>query len=193
MATLTKNPQRHEYMNLVGKIITVMLFAMSLVFMAFAVMTYATDNNYKERVNGGEGGTSLSQTLNEARQKLEAREAELEQLKLRLAHEQGTRRAAIAALENKSREMSAQLANETQSFEALLAKHNQNIALISTSQKTIGDLKTEVDQARAQLEKQFQERDEVLKAIVEMTETLNQREGQLRRLKERNEQLTGRF
>ena len=34
-------------MNLVGKIFTVLIFVMSLVFMSFAVMNYATFKNYK--------------------------------------------------------------------------------------------------------------------------------------------------
>ena len=38
-------------MNLVGKIFTVLIFVMSLVFMAFAVMNYATFTNYKLLVN----------------------------------------------------------------------------------------------------------------------------------------------
>ena len=180
-------------MNLVGKIITVMLFVMSIVFMAFAVMTFATDNNYKELVNGGEGGTSLSQTLNEARQTLDAKTAEMEQLKLRLAHEQGTRRAALAALETKARELTKRLGGEQQTFDALVTTHKKNVALVSTSQQTIGTLKTEVDRARAQLEQDFRDRDAVLKSITEMTDRLNQGEGQLRRLKERSEQLKGRF
>ena len=33
-------------MNLVGKIFTVLIFVMSLVLMAFAVMVYATSQNY---------------------------------------------------------------------------------------------------------------------------------------------------
>lgn len=180
-------------MNLVGKIITVMLFIMSLVFMAFAAMTFATSHNYKERVNGGEGGTALSTTLTEAQQKLDERQAELEQLKLRLAHEQGTRRAALAALESKAREMSDRLTGEQRNFNTLLATHKENVALVSTSQQTIGELKTQVDQARAQLEQDFIERDTILKSIGEMTDKLNQGEGHLRRLKERSEQLNGRF
>lgn len=34
-------------MNLVGKIFTVLIFVMSLVFMTFAIMVYATQKNWK--------------------------------------------------------------------------------------------------------------------------------------------------
>ena len=37
-------------MNLVGKIFTVLIFVMSLVFMSFAVVVYATHRNWKEVV-----------------------------------------------------------------------------------------------------------------------------------------------
>lgn len=180
-------------MNLVGKIITVMLFLMSLMFMGLAVMSYATDQNYKELVSGGEDGTSLSVTLNESRQKLTALEDELERLKRQLAHEQGTRRAALLALEAKSREQSASLVMQQQAFDKLLADHKTNIDLIASSQDKIGGLSDEVILARDKLVADFAARDALLQKIVELTDKLNQGEGQLRRLQQRNKQLTSGF
>ena len=41
-------------MNLVGKIFTVLIFVMSLVFMTFAIMVYATQKNWKLVVNNSQ-------------------------------------------------------------------------------------------------------------------------------------------
>lgn len=176
-------------MNLVGKIITLLLFIMSLMFMGLAVVNYATGQNYKAMVNGGDGEPSMADTLSEARASLEKKEAELGQLKLRLAHEMGTRRAALAALEIKSRELAAALDQQQSQFAQLLSQHKQNVGLVSTSQSQISELKSEVDVARAELDDDFKKRDTILKEIAEMTDKLNQNEGQLRRLKERSDQL----
>jgi len=43
-------------MNLVGKIFTVLILCLSLVFMALAVTVYATHNNWMPVVLGGKGG-----------------------------------------------------------------------------------------------------------------------------------------
>ena len=176
-------------MNLVGKIITVMLFLMSLVFLGLAVMTFATGQNYKELVEGVDGQPALQTTLREARTTLEEREAELEQLKLRLAHEQGSRRSALAALESKSQELAAGLVTQQKQFDSLLSDHQENITIIGTSQTKISELKDLVDMAREKLDEDFNRRDEILKEIAETTDRLNQGEGQLRRLRERSDQL----
>ena len=176
-------------MNLVGKIITVTLFLMSLVFLGLAVLTFATSQNYKELIAGVDGAPALDTRLRDARTKLDASEAKLEQLKLRLAHEQGSRRAALAALETKSIQLSMNLKSKQKQFATLITQHQENITQIGTAQSEIRDLKAQVDQARSQLDSDFEQRDEVLKAITATTDKLNQGEGQLRRLKERSEQL----
>jgi len=176
-------------MNLVGKIITLMLFIMSLMFMGLTVMNFATSQNYKALINGGDGEPAMADTLREARDSLEKKEAELAKLKLRLAHEMGTRRAALATLEIKSRELVAGLDEQQIQFAQLLSQHKENVGLVSTSQTQIGELKSEVDKARDELNEDFKKRDMLLKEIAEMTDKLNQNEGQLRRLKERSDQL----
>ncbi len=176
-------------MNLVGKIITVVLFVMSLFFLGLAVMVYATGENYKQRVAGSDGEPALDSVLRNERQTLESRQAEQKQLQLRLSHERGTRLAALAALERKSQEMRAAIATQQQEFETLLQQHQDNIATIGTAEEKIASLKIKVDQARAKLASDFKQRDAILKAIVQTTDLLNQGEGQLRRLKERNDQL----
>lgn len=180
-------------MNLVGKIIIVLLFIMSSMFMGLAVMSYATDQNYKELVNGGEAGTPLNTTLNEKRQELTKLEDELEQLKRRLAHEQGTRRAALAVLETKAREADAGLVAEKQKFDQLLVDHKSDIDTIAKSQESIKALSDEMTAARAKLVADIAARDAVLKEIVEVTDQIHQGEGQLRRLKKRSELLTSGF
>jgi uncharacterized protein YlxW (UPF0749 family) len=44
-------------MNLVGKIFVFLIFSMSVVFMSFAVMIYATHTNWKDEVLRTERGT----------------------------------------------------------------------------------------------------------------------------------------
>ena len=149
-------------MNLVGKILTVLLFTMSMTFMATAVMTFAGSRNYKEAVAGGEGGTSLTSELQQLRQTLSKRETESQSLAMQIDHELGTRRAALAALETRSRELSTSLEKQQVSFATLMKQHEDNVKLIANSQKDISDVTGKVAAARAKLSEDFKSRDAML-------------------------------
>ena len=72
-------------MNLVGKIFVVLIFVMSLVFMAFSIATYATHRNWRDEVLGNQAKNKVG--LKEELQKAENRYKEVEAARLRLETE----------------------------------------------------------------------------------------------------------
>src|SRR5688500_16857083 len=82
-------------MTLVGKIFTVLIFVMSLVFMSFSVMVFATHKNWKAAATATDAKLTSANALND---QLKTKQAELE---MQLATEQAARPAALAALQTR--------------------------------------------------------------------------------------------
>ena len=68
-------------MNLVGKILTVLIFVMSLVFMSFTVAVYSTHRNWRDEVMTPD--TGLKAKLDKSR----SRNTQLQDEKLKLEEE----------------------------------------------------------------------------------------------------------
>ena len=86
-------------MTLVGKIFTVLIFIMSLVFMSFAVMVFATHQNWRDLVKSTDSSKpGLERRLELKTAELTAAKAEHERTKQQLALEQASRRQALAAI-----------------------------------------------------------------------------------------------
>ena len=82
-------------MTLVGKIFTVLIFVMSIVFMAFSIMVFATHTNWRERAEKLKGQVTQQEQL------VVQAKADHDKTKRDLAQEQASRRQALAALQTK--------------------------------------------------------------------------------------------
>ena len=100
-------------MNLVGKIFTVLIFVMSLVFASFAVAVYATHKNWKERVDNPKAVTGKPLGLKFQLQEREAKNQNLreerDKVKRELENEEEARRQAVAKLETERNELKISL------------------------------------------------------------------------------------
>ena len=104
-------------MTLLGKILTVCIFMMSLVFMSFAVMVFSTHKNWKDVVMRAEGSAGqqkgLKFQLEEARAQNQALRAEKDRLELAAKRERAARAQALAALQTRANDIQALLDTTT--------------------------------------------------------------------------------
>ena len=156
-------------MNLVGKIFTVLIFVMSLVFMAFTVMVYATHVNWQRVADNPkdkvtlEHDLGLSQQLTLEKQTNQELVAKNEKINADLEMEKAEDRQSRAKLETDNDDLATKLkaANDlliAKSKEAadLAAELHVTNTVLANKVKQEDTLRVELDQARKDLECQNQ-------------------------------------
>src|SRR5262245_53910145 len=124
-------------MSLVGKIFTMLILIMSVVFMAFSMMVFATHKNWKENA----GKLSAKWTA-AARANRDAKEL-LHRLQNDLAREQGARKAALAALQVRAQGAETRLAAKEKELGDLTAAHSQATQTAKEAQSRLATLEDE--------------------------------------------------
>jgi len=170
-------------MTLVGKIFTVLIFVMSLVFMSFSVMVFATHKNWKEQASATNTKLTSANALND---QLKTKQAELE---MQLATEQAARRAALAALQTRLVRAEAAVSEKQGELDKLFTDHAQVAEAAKMAETRLESLTTEVTGLRDTLRNTQKDRDELFDKVVALTDQFNQLEGVRVRLDERNTQL----
>lgn len=171
-------------MTLVGKIFTMLILIMSIVFMAFSMMVFATHKNWKD--TAGKLNTSLT-TANTALK--DAKEA-LERVKTDFAREQASRKAALAALQVRaSRAEDAEAAKQNE-LATLAATHSKATATAEEAQRRMAILEDETKRLRDELRHAQQNTDKMFLTVVDLTDKLNQAESLRQNLEERNREAT---
>jgi DNA repair exonuclease SbcCD ATPase subunit len=177
-------------MTLVGKIFTVLILVMSVLFMAFSIAVFATHKNWKELAdNPDPARPGYKQKLKAKEDELRQARAEIEQIKITLGLEQAARRHALAAAETRAR-----MAEEQRdSLAKTLAERESALNRAAEAQKLAQDrltaLESEVARIRADLKLAQQERDDSFLQVVDLTDKLNQSETTRSQLQQRNDQL----
>jgi chromosome segregation ATPase len=190
-------------MNLVGKIFTVLVFAMSLVFMAFSIAVYATHRNYKaeilrtpeETIAGQQKGLryqiqDLWSTDPAKPGRLQSLQVQKAQIEAELAKEKVARQQMVAMLE-------ARLVDVKLRRDALITeeqKLERDIASVVTdmqkTQASIANLRATIDMLRTNIAAALDERNASLAKVVELEDKLAQAIGEYDRLYKRHEELT---
>ena len=116
-------------MNLVGKIFTMLILVMSLLFMAFAVAVYHTHRNWRDLAKDTQAEVTKYRDEN-----AQLRDERL-QMENRLAHERAARRAALARLETQVQEKQQQFEKRNQEYSDLLAQQRQALDAMETAQR----------------------------------------------------------
>ena len=180
-------------MTLVGKIFTVLIFVMSIVFMAFSVMVFATHRNwrdYADNTDTTKGDLGLKQKLEQYVQLKRDADATLQSLKTTLEQERAARKHALAALT--ARQVKAE--NELSVKEGLLNEANSQLAAAAEAAKAaqtrLAALETEITGLRADKRTTEQDLDTKFATVVSLTDQLNQSMSLSDALKERNQQAT---
>lgn len=174
-------------MNLVGKIFTVLILVMSIMFMAFAISVYATHRNWSQLAKSTQSQVRRLQDENEQLSD------KIEQEKNRLAHERAARRSALARLETQVQEKQQQVDARNQQYTDLLAQQRSAIDAVNNAQRQLDQLKERVNALQAEILAAQQDRDQSFERVRQLTDQIHEAEGIRRILEERMNELTQDF
>ena len=181
-------------MTLLGKIFTMLIFIMSIIWMAFSVMVYVTEKNWREvalrpEALGPDAPLGLKPQLDQTRLQVKAREDELRELQVQLQRERAARAHALAALEE-ARQIEADLRRTAEAAQVqLLVAHRQALTEAAANQDRLKALSVEIADARLAIKSAQQDRDEKLERVVFLTDEVHKAEDLKRRLEERQAEL----
>jgi hypothetical protein len=160
-------------MTLLGKIFTVLILIMSVLFLGFSIVVYATHTNWREVAQ--EVDKELG-TQKEVNRQLKETQADLTTT---IALEQAARRFALAALESKLKARSDELMRVQEELAKLIATEGTTAGALVTAQNQLANLTNEVGQLREDIRTAQQDVDAQYAMVVQRTDEVNQ----LRRIK----------
>ena len=179
-------------MTLVGKIFTVLIFVMSIVFMSFAVMVFATHKNWKLYADNAapKGGEKLGLKQQYEQLEILKKQADdnLNALKNDLANEQAARKQALAALQSQLTQTLSKLAAQQQEYDRLLADNTTATTTAKEAQARLAALEAENLARREELRTVQKDLDDKFAQVVKLTDDLNQAESLKALLDERNKE-----
>src|SRR3954467_15663272 len=169
-------------MTLVGKIFTMLILIMSIIFMAFAMMVFATHKNWKATALANQTALAAANTaLKDAKDALEREKTDL-------AREQAARKAALAALQVRVSSSEQRLAAKEKELADLTAAHSQATETAKVAQDRLATLEKETSDLRNTLRTERQKLDKMFISVVDLTDKLNQAESLRQNLEEVNKQ-----
>jgi len=180
-------------MTFIGKIFTVLIFIMSIVFMSMSLMVFATHKNWKLIATNAQPGPGqplgLKQQLDQRQQeikKLRDEKAKLEEL---FAAERAARTYVVASLNSKLTQLDGQLKQKEQELTNLQGAHTEQTTALQTLENNNKALIEEVGQLRDNIKIAQQDRDTQFGEVVRLTDVLHTTSGDLRVRTERVGQL----
>jgi hypothetical protein len=179
-------------MNLIGKILTVFIFIMSIVFMTFAMMVFATHRNWKEYADNPTAAAGKPLGLKQQLEQIQAKRKEAEDLLQRLqndlAQEQAARQRTLAALQVRVTNAEQLLTTKERELATLSAQHSSVAETAKMAQERLATLEKATQEVRDELRTAQQDRDKSFLAVVDLTDKLNQLESLRQILDERNKE-----
>jgi small-conductance mechanosensitive channel len=180
-------------MTLLGKVFTVLIFIMSILFMGFSVVVFATHRNWKMLVDNPTATETyplgLKQQLQAQVETNKGLRAELDGLRNQLAVEMAARRSALGALETKLADAQQRLAQKESELAGLQAAQTEATAAINLAETRLKDLVVDIQKLRDEIRGVQAERDKYYQSVVDLTDKLYSASGVERNLKEREAQL----
>ena len=169
-------------MTLVGKIFTMLILVLSIIFMAFSMMVFATHKNWKTTAAGLQTKLQAATAANNEAKK------QLETLQTDLAREQAARKAAIAALTVRATRSEEALTAKQNELATLAGAHSKATAAAEEAQRRLATLEDETKKLRDDLRGEQKKRDQMFLTVVDLTDKLNQAESLRQNLEEVNGQ-----
>jgi hypothetical protein len=183
-------------MNLIGKILTVVIFILSIVFMTMVLAVYATHTNWRDVVMTPPDKATVARPLGlkyvlqdekEQNQKLKD---ELEKLTEEKNKELETKTQALAKLENENSLMKDQIKELQQSVTKYDQSVRKTVAALKATQEESAKFRGEVEGLRSDAEKAEKDRDLHFREVVRLTDDMHQMVNELNELKNRNTTLS---
>lgn len=186
-------------MNLVGKIFTVLIFVMSLVFASFAVIVYATHKNWREIVLrpaeqvGVDKPLGLKWQLDQARGRAQELKDQLGAAEMALTKEKLAHQSNLNKLGLEVKNLKEANAREQQRNTQLTEEKNKATEALAAIEARNGALLTETTDLRDKWRGAVRERDEKHDQLVQRTDLMIQAESELNRLKEKMARVTEQY
>jgi hypothetical protein len=180
-------------MTFIGKIFTVAILVMSVVFMSFSVVVFATHKNWKMLVMNDtpteKYSLGLVHQLANLKETNNTLRNELDNIKNQLAVEQAARRHRIGVLETKLAESESRLSDKEAELRALQAAEGEAAEALKLAELTVSSLRNEVQGLRDEIRSVQTERDVFFMRVVDLTDKVNAAAGLEKVLEERQVQL----
>lgn len=171
-------------MNFLGKAFTVIILVMSIVFMSFSIMVFATHRNWKVTAAALEAKLQQQVARNGALEKEQNRTLES------LAREQAARKTHVAVLATSAEMSKTDLAAITEQYGQLLQANTRLSAAHDDTVKDYNRLTVEVKAVREELVRSRKDRDDSYFASVKAIDEVNALRTQFDILALRHEQLS---
>ena len=180
-------------MNLVGKIFVFLIFCMSVVFMSFAVMIYATHKNWRQEVIreevGSNGQPGWKKRFENEKNKNVELQAQKENLQNQIATQEAAKRQELAKLEAEYGRLQDENTQLQETYVAKTKELGDLLAKVEAQQDVLEVLRAENERMRVDIATTRDVIDEQLANYLIQTEQLHQSQGELKRLEERKKQL----
>lgn len=167
-------------MNLVGKIFVVLIFVMSLVFMAFAMAVYATHRNWREIVilspdAAGRGRpVGLKFQLQQQKKDNDQLRSQIETLEKDIATERSAKEQSLTKLATKNRELLKERRDLEARYAAEEKAKREAVIAMNATQKNATSYRKEDEELRIKNIQAQQDRDEHFKEVVRLSDELHQ-------------------
>ncbi len=180
-------------MNLVGKILTVLIFVMSLIFMSFAVAVYATHVNWKKVVDNADPLPGENKGLNQRLQDEKARYQELKDKFDRLQADYAAEKDAQVQVRGKLEAENETLKHDMRLLEEEQAKQQEAVreatAAMNAALDTAAKLREETIRRRDEIREAEHQRDAHFDNVQKLTDELHAAVNKRESLKRISDQL----
>ncbi len=173
-------------MNALGKLFVVLILVMSIIFMSFSMMVYATHKNWYEIVLNQEPGKpkGLKFQVQELRQQNQELKNRLDSLKQEFEQQLAAKTQALAKLEAQRQVLQQERDERQRQLTDLVQDERKAVAAMDAAHKTLANLREEVNRLRTNYREVEQEKETNFKELVETMDALHVAQNQLDTLKE---------
>lgn len=176
-------------MNLVGKIFTVLIFLMSIVFATFALSVYTTHKNWRAVVDNAQEPLGLSQRLDKAK----SENTELLKKKKDLEEERKVEKErsdkVLAQLESENQELRKERTENEKKIAELDAAVRDAVGGVKAAHETLANLRKQVETLREDIKTAQADRDDKFKKVVALTDDVHNAVNERMRLEKMNRDL----
>jgi chromosome segregation ATPase len=180
-------------MNVVGRIFTVLIFLMSVVFATFALAVYATQTNWKLAADNDKPpeveNKGLVQRLEKAKKESEELQGQKKKLEEQCKVEKERQDRALAALETENLRLVKDWAEDEQKLVTLERQLDDDVLALQRQHERLVKLRAETDDLRRQIAAAKTDREAQFKRLVALTDELHNAVAERMRLEKSNAEL----
>lgn len=154
-------------MTLLGKIFTLLLMLLSLLFFFLSVVVNATHRDDKSKIAEFQNrAKTLETTVDELKKSVDSKKTELDQ-------ERVARRTALAALQTQLEAIKGQLAEANSELQQLNSVNTMQTQKLSDAMDTVKRLTSENDLVKQEMDKVIDDRNLQRRSVISLTDRLN--------------------